>query len=88
MEEREKGGNSPPKSTTTADFPAKKLARQLDFTSASGASQPLSISVAQPPSTSAAHRPPQPPPLPQVVVMPPSHLEAAQTPPLPSVRLM
>lgn len=88
MEEREKGGNSPPKSTTTADFPAKKLARQLDFTSASGASQPLSMSVAQPPSTSAAHRPPQPPPLPQVVVMPPSHLEAAQTPPLPSVRLI
>lgn len=86
MEEREKAGNSPPKTTTAVDFPAKKLARQLDFTSLSGASQPPTTSVAQPPCTSSVQPTPLPP-QPQMVMMPPQ-LPPAQTSPLPSMRVV
>ncbi|CAO2841915.1 unnamed protein product [Amaranthus hypochondriacus] len=83
MEEREKGENSPPKSTMATDFPAKKLARQLDFTSVSGVSHPASSSTsgAQPSSTSAVQQlPPQPSSQPQSVMMGSLQQPAAQAP--------
>lgn len=85
MEEREKGGNSPPKPTSVADFPSKKLARQLDFTSLSGASQPPATPSAQPPSPSPANVSGSQP---QAVMIGPLQQPAPQPPPLPSMRVV
>ncbi|XP_021741488.1 protein tesmin/TSO1-like CXC 5 [Chenopodium quinoa] len=87
MEERDEGGNSLPKSSMATDIPAKKLARQLDFTSISGASQPPTTSVVQPPSTPSA-QPPLPQPPSQQLMITPSQQPPAQTPPLPSMRVV
>lgn len=89
MEERIKGGGLPPKSTMTADFPAKKLARQLDFTFVNGASQLPSTSVARPLYTLAAQPfPILPSSQPQLVMIGSLPQTLAQTPPVTPIRSM
>ncbi|KAH9621588.1 hypothetical protein KSS87_014005 [Heliosperma pusillum] len=87
MEERENGGNS----TTPSDLPAKKLARQLDFTAATSTatamtSSPVTAtSSSQPPQplqlATSSSQPPHPPP-PQ----PPRSLATLPAPPPPQMQ--
>ncbi|KAK4479154.1 hypothetical protein RD792_014665 [Penstemon davidsonii] len=97
MEQRE-GGDVPPKnpqqsegsSTEAADFPARKLVRQLDFTGLSGGvstvEQPQSAKSIQPPPLPPQSKPPhlQPPPILFMTMQQPT--QSAVPPTHPSVR--
>ncbi|KAL7093599.1 hypothetical protein ACP275_11G049300 [Erythranthe tilingii] len=90
MEQRE-GGDFPPKnqpppqseasSTAPADFPARKLVRQLDFTGFSGGAAASTVEQPQ-----LAKPPPPPPPQKQMHLQPPTQMlfTAMQQPPPPA----
>ncbi|KAA8523128.1 hypothetical protein F0562_009551 [Nyssa sinensis] len=89
--EQGEGGDFPPRkaqsdtpvSTVTSDFPAKKLARQLDFTGFGGAS--ATVVLPEHPQQPATHTPPTPPQAQTITQMP---LPQPQPQPQPQLLMM